>query len=671
MSSRLRYSPWDGTQVGFDVDALDIMEELTDDLLYSGDVNAALRRLLNEGMTDRDGRRLEGLAELLERLKQRREELLAQSDVGSAVEGIGEELAAITDLERAEMDRQEAAARASGDEEWVRAAEEAFTNKRFDLDLMPPDLAGQMKALDGYDFTSSEAQERFDQLSEQLRSQLLDNAFGQMSDAMANMSPEELARNRDMMAELNQMLEDRAAGAEPDFEGFMERYGDMFPENPSDLDELLEALARRMAAAQALMNSLSPEQRAELAALSEQLMGDMGLNFEMSRLAANLRQAFPDAGWSNRYDTSGIDPLDLGEASQLMAELGDLDSLRGLLRSAAAPGALDEVDLDRLAELMGPESAEQVSRLAELARTLNEAGLVDQRDGRLELTPAGLRRLGQDALAQVFRQLRSDQLGTHEHPDVGVGHEPAYVTRPWEWGDPFRVDLHRTVRNAVLREAAEGQPPNGSVRLSPDDFEIGETEHQVRAATVLMLDLSLSMPMRDYFLPAKRVAMALYGLISMQYPRDYLGIVGFAKLARALSPAQLPEATWDLGMGTNMAHGFALARQMLAHEQGTRQILMVTDGEPTAHIDRFGEAQFSYPPTRETVDATLAEVGRCTQAGIRINTFMLEPDGGLARFVERISALNGGRAFFADPSNLGEFVLVDFVEQRRMRLHRR
>ncbi|MCB1027022.1 MAG: hypothetical protein KDB24_04580 [Microthrixaceae bacterium] len=671
MVSRLRYSPWDGTQVGFDVDALDIMEELTDDLLYSGDVNAALRRLLQEGMTDRDGKRLEGLADLIERLRQRREEMLANSDLGSAVEGIGEELAEITDLERAEMDRQERAARDSGDDEWIRSAEESFTNKRFDLDLMPPDLAGRMKALDNYDFTSDEARERFEALTEKLRGQLLDQAFNQMSGAMANLSPEDLARNRDMMAELNSMLEARAEGREPDFDGFMERFGDMFPENPQNLDELLEALARRMAATQALMNSLSPEQRAELGALSEQILSDLGLNFEMSRLADNLRQMFPDAGWSNRYDTSGFDPLDLAQASQLMSELGDLDSLQGLLRSAATPGALDEVDLDRLSDLMGHESAEQVRRLAELTRQLQEAGLIDTKEGRLELTPAGLRRLGQNALAQVFRHLRNDQLGTHEQAETGVGHEPAYVTRPWEWGDPFRVDLHTTVRNAVLREAAEGNPPTGRVSLSPDDFEIAETENQVRAATVLMLDLSLSMPMRDYFLPAKRVAMALHGLITMQYPRDYLGIVGFSEVARVLKPSQLPEASWDYVYGTNMAHGFQLARELLAHEQGTKQILMVTDGEPTAHIGPSGDPHFQYPPSQATIDATLTEVGRCTRANIRINTFMLEPDGGLARFIERLSQMNGGRAFFADPSNLGEFVLVDFVEQRRQRLARR
>ena len=363
----------------FDVDALDVMEELTDDLLYSGDVNAALRRLLQEGMTDRDGRRLEGLTDLIERLRERREELLANSDLGSAVEGIGQELTEITDMERAEMDCQEAAARASGDEEWARSAQESFTNKRFDLDLMPPDLAGQMKALDRYDFTSDEAAERFEALTERLRGQLLDQAFSQMSGAMANLSPEELARNRDMMAELNSMLEARSEGREPDFEGFMERFGDMFPENPQDLDELLEALARRMAATQALMNSLSPEQRAELAALSEQIMSDLGLNFEMSRLADNLRQMFPDAGWSARYDTSGFDPLDLAQASELMSELGDLDSLQGLLRSAATPGALGEVDLDRLSELMGPEAAEQVKRLALAPTIIPISGLATSR----------------------------------------------------------------------------------------------------------------------------------------------------------------------------------------------------------------------------------------------------------------------------------------------------
>jgi uncharacterized protein with von Willebrand factor type A (vWA) domain len=188
---------------------------------------------------------------------------------------------------------------------------------------------------------------------------------------------------------------------------------------------------------------------------------------------------------------------------------------------------------------------------------------------------------------------------------------------------------------------------------------------------VLMLDLSLSMPMRDNFVPAKRVAMALHALISSQYPRDYLGVVTFSEVAREITPERLPEVTWDYVYGTNMQHGFMLARKMLSKQSGTKQIIMITDGEPTAHILPNGEPFFSYPPTHETVDLTLREVARCTRDGIRINTFMLDATSYLTTFIEKISKMNGGRAFFTTNQNLGDYVLVDFVEQKRKHLRGR
>ncbi|MEZ5350569.1 MAG: VWA domain-containing protein [Microthrixaceae bacterium] len=253
-------------------------------------------------------------------------------------------------------------------------------------------------------------------------------------------------------------------------------------------------------------------------------------------------------------------------------------------------------------------------------------------------------------------------MGGHRRDNLGVGHERAYITKPYEFGDPFNLDIHRTIHNAVMR--GEGSP----VSLSPEDFEIEQTEQTVRVSTVLMLDLSLSMPMRDNFLPAKKVAMALHSLISMQYPRDFMGLVAFSEVARVLTPEQLPEVSWDFVYGTNMQHGFQLARKMLARESGTKQIIMITDGEPTAHINRWGEPEFHYPPVRETVDATLLEVSRCTREDIRINTFMLDPDPGLQRFVENLTKLNRGRAFFTSPDTLGDYVLVDFLDQRRQLL---
>jgi uncharacterized protein with von Willebrand factor type A (vWA) domain len=656
---RFRYSPWDGTQRGFELDALDVMEQLTDDLLYHGDLNAALRRMLQQGFEDRNGERIQGLREILRKLRERREETLDRFDLGGVYDEIAQELREVVDMERAAIDERLRGDQASGDERRAELAQRAADERHLELDMLPPDLAGQVRGLEQHDFVSPEAEQRFAELTERLRQQLMQQYVDQLSGAVEGMSPEDMARMKDMMAALNEMLEQRARGEEPDFEGFMERFGDFFPENPETLDELLEVMARRMAAAQAMWNSMTPEQRAQLQQLSEQLLEDMDLRWQADQLGRNLRDAFPDAGWDNSYQFEGADPLDMAQAMEAMAEMGDLDQLEQMLRGNPQPGALAEVDLDRVRELLGEEPAASLDRMAEITRMLTDAGLVEQKEGRLELTPAGLRRLGQNALAELFGALAKDQLGGHERERLGVGHERAHHTKPYEFGDPFNIDINRTIGNAILR--GERSP----VRLHPDDFEIEQTEQIVRVSTVLMLDLSLSMPMRDNFLPAKKVAMALHSLIAMQFPRDYLGLVGFSEVGRILTAEQLPEVSWDLVYGTNMQHGFQLARQLLARQTGTKQIIMITDGEPTAHINRWGEPEFHYPPIRETVDATLLEVSRCTREDIRINTFMLDPDPGLRRFVENLTRLNKGRAFFTSPETLGDYVLVDFLRQRR------
>ncbi|HWW54889.1 MAG TPA: hypothetical protein VNY84_14015, partial [Acidimicrobiales bacterium] len=437
-------------------------------------------------------------------------------------------------------------------------------------------------------------------------------------------------------------------------------YGDFFPDNPQTLDELLEQLAQQMAAMQSLLNSMSPEQRAQLQGLAEQLLSDMDLRWQMSRLSSNLQQAFPGAGWDRRYNFSGQDPLGFAEAAGLMERLGDIDQLENLLRSASSPGALADVDIDAARDLLGDQAAESLERLADLAKLLEDAGLIEQREGRLELTPRGLRQIGQNALADLFTHLAKDRLGRHQADRSGTGHERSYESKPYEFGDPFNLNIERTVRNALQR-SGRGTP----VRLAPEDFEVERTETLTRSSTVLMLDLSLSMPMRDNFLAAKKVAMALHSLISSQFPRDYLGIVGFSEVARELKPAQLPEVSWDFVYGTNMQHAFALSRRLLSRQSGTKQIIMITDGEPTAHIQSNGEVFFSYPPVQETVDMTLSEVMRCTRDGIRINTFMLDATSYLKAFVEKLAQLNRGRAFFTTPENLGSFVLVDFIEQKR------
>ncbi|MEZ5145121.1 MAG: hypothetical protein R2726_21815 [Acidimicrobiales bacterium] len=657
---RFRYSRWDGSQTGFELDAYDIFSEINDDLLYHGDLNAALRRMLQSGFQDRNGQDLMGLREMLEKLRRRRKDAMEQYNLGGVYDDIAQELRDVVDQERRSLDEMADEARQSGDQRRQEITEQVTAEKQTQLDMLSPDLAGQVRDLQQYEFTSSEARERFEELLDKLRQQITQQYVNQMSGAMSNVSPEDMQRMKDMLAELNHMLEQRQRGEEPDFEQFMQRYGDFFPENPRDLDELLEVMAQRMAAMQALMNSMTPEQRAQLQGLAEQLMEDMDLRWQMDQLGQNLQQMFPDLGWNRQYDFYGEDPLNFAEAAAMMRELGDLDQLENLLRGATNPGALAEVDLDRARELLGDDAAQSLEQMAQLTKQLEEAGLIENKEGRFELTPRGIRRIGQNALADLFKKLTADRLAKHELQRVGVGHEREHTTKPYEWGDPFNLHIERTVRNAVQRGGG-GTP----VQLTPDDFEVERTEQQVRTSTVLMLDLSLSMPMRDNFLPAKKVAMALHSLISSQFPRDYLGIVGFSEVARELKPEQLPEVSWDFVYGTNMQHAFQISRRLLARQTGTKQIIMITDGEPTAHITAAGDVFFNYPPVRETVDATLKEVARCTREGIRINTFMLDPTQHLRTFVEKLTEMNRGRAFFTTPDTLGDYVLVDFIEQRR------
>lgn len=659
MGPHHRYSRWDGTQAGFELEGDDVLAEVADDVLYHGDVGAALRRAMHSGMTDRDGRHLPGLRELLDRIRRRRQAELESHDLSGILGDIAGELREVVETERDALDRMAAG-----------GGERAAADRHHRLDLLPPDLAGQVRALEGYPFVSGEAQQRFQQLVSRLREQLLANLFDEMAGSMATQaSTVQLDRTKDMLAALNRMLDARAAAAAegderpPDeserFAEFMEEFGDLFPSNPRDLDELLEQLAAQMAAMQALVNSMTPEQRAELQALGDQLLDDLDLRWQLDQLGAHLRASHPGMGWESSYGVSGQDPLDLSQGVQLMERLTQLDQLEQLLRSAMAPPSLADVDLDAAGELLGPDAAESLGRLAELAEMLQDAGLVDQREGRLQLTPKGVRRLGQRALSDLFGGLDLDRFGGHEVVSTGYGHERSYDTKQYEFGDPFHLNIERTLRNAIQRG---GGPP---VRLQPDDFEVDRTEALTRSATVVALDLSLSMPMRDNFLAAKKVAIALHALISSRYPQDYLGLVGFSEVARELRPDQLPEVSWDYVWGTNLQHALRLSRRMLARQSGTRQVILVTDGEPTAHVLAGGGAFFHYPPAAETIRATLGEVRRCTAEGIRINTFMLDATGPLRAFVERVARLNRGRVFATTPDSLGRYVLVDFLESRR------
>lgn len=662
--SRFTYSAWDGTQADYPLTADDLFAQMTEDLAYHGDPNAALRNLLQNGF-ERDGERFSGLREILERLRERREEMLASGDLDGMAGEIAETLRDIVETERANLAAQAQYSAGGDDPDQAARDAAAEVERNLRLDMLPNDLAGQVRELQEYDFTSKKAQQRFDELVDDLRQQMMQQVVDGMGESMQGTSPEDLAAMAEMMSDLNEMIAQREQGIEPDFDAFMDKHGDFFPEDPQSLDELLEILAARMAAAQAMFNSMSDEQRAQLQALSDQLLSDPNLRSQMAQLGQNLQGLFPNLDWSQSYSPNGYESLGLGDAMSLMSDLNDLDQIEQMLKSMSNPGALAELDTDRARELLGENAARSLEQMAEFTKLLEDAGLINNREGALELTPRALRKLGQNVLEDLYTKLTADRLGRHNVSVSGIGHERNFETKPFEYGDPFTLNIERTIRNAIARTGG-GTP----VALTPDDFEVERTERTTRTSTVLMLDLSLSMPMRDNFVPAKKVALALESLISGQYPQDYLGIVTFSEVAREVPAHELAELSWDYVYGTNMQHGFQLARRMLARQSGTKQILMVTDGEPTAHINAFGKPEFNYPPTRETIDSTLREVRACTRENIRINVFMLDATPYLTAFIERITKMNGGRAFFTTNRDVGDFVLVDFVEQKRKMIRR-
>jgi uncharacterized protein with von Willebrand factor type A (vWA) domain len=665
MGNRFTYSRWDGTQKGFDVDADSLFEQINDDLIYHGDVNAALRRLMNQGFRDRNGDQVKGLQEMLKKLREQRKEKLDRFDLGGIYNEIAEELNDIVDEERLGIEQALRDANNSDDPRRRDNAEAAAMDRNFRLDTLPDDLAGKVRELQSYDFASKDAQQRFDNLMDRLREQLMKQTFENVSESMRNMTPEDMQRMKEMMAALNEMIEKRNRGEDSGFEEFMEKYGDFFPDNPQSLDELLENLAQQMAAAQQVFNSMTPEQRDQLRQLSEQLLGDMDLANEMQQLSQNMQAMFPQMGWEQGRDFNGSEPANFEQAMDAMKEISDLDAMEQMMRQASTPSQLDEVDLDRVRDLLGDDAAASLERLAQLTKTLKEQGLIEQRDGRLELTPKGMRRIGADALRDLFAKLQKDKAGQHQMERNGSGHDRNFETKQYEYGDPFRIDLQRTIMNALRRET--GTP----VRLQQDDFEIERTEHLTQTSTVLLLDLSMSMELNDRLLPAKKVAIALQSLITSQFPRDYLGIIGFSYTAYPLKPDELIAAKCDYYQGTNMHHALTMARKLLARETGTKQIIMVTDGEPTAHVMDNAGVYFNWPPVPATLEATMKEVLRCTKEGITINTFMIDADHGLIRFVEQLTRVNRGRAFFTDSANLGDYVLVDFLEGRRQTSSRR
>jgi uncharacterized protein with von Willebrand factor type A (vWA) domain len=655
---RIRYGRWSGTQDPFpaEVSPDDVLSEISEDVLGGLSPDEALERLLHRGMAGRAGR-IPGLAELRRRVAEARRRELERMGLEGPLRQVEQRLSEIVDIERTALDL-------AGDDEMAAAHHQ-------ELDALPPDPAGRIAALQRYDWHDQRAAADFAELLDSLRRDVAQATYGQLAGALGAMDAEGIARAKDMLAELNGMIERDRRGEDvsADFAAFRERYPEVVGDAQT-LDELLEDLARRMAAMSRLLAGMSPEQRENLMRLAAEVFGDEELAFQTEMLRDALQAAHPELGWETPMPGAmpGGDDGSLSEAVDWMQRLQEHEDL-GQALGQDYPGArLDDIDEEALRAVAGDEAVHDLRALREIERALEEAGAAGRTHGRLELTPRGIRRLGERSLAQIYGQAADGAIGSHDVRRAGGDGELTGATRPWRFGDPFRPDITHSIRNAILRQAeSAGGRFEGRVRMAAEDFELAEAERRVRCATVLLLDMSFSMPLRGNWVPAKRVALALQSLIDGQFPEDRFYVVGFSDFARRLEPRDLVATGWEPVMGTNMQHAFLLARRLLgAHPDAQAQVIMVTDGEPTAHLEE-GEAYFSWPPEPKTLRLALLEARRLARTGATLNVFLLDHDPGAARFVERMVQACKGRIFYPDLTDLGSVVVEDFLSGRSRR----
>ena len=649
-----RYGRWRGgpDPLAAPYDLGNAVDEIGDSVLGGSGVREALRELLRRGA---EGRR--GLDELRRSVRERLRKARTAGRMDGTLQEVRELLDKAVEAERRALfpDPDDAA----------RLAED-------ELDALPEETAGAVRALKDWQWRSDEARQAYDQIQDLLRKEVLDSSFASMKQALENAGEQDMQAIKDMVADLSQLVDAHNRGEDTDerFADFMEKHGQFFPDDPQTVEELIDSLARRAAAQERMMAGLSPEQRAELADLMAQTMEDMGLASEMAHLGDALRQARPDLPWGRRGQVpDGEQALGMGDATSAVAELADLEALSNQLSQGYAGASLADIDEELLERALGRPAVDDLAALRQMETELERQGYLNRSGGKLELSPKAVRRLGATALKRVFAQLDSAGRGDHDVADAGSAGELTGSSREWRFGDEQPLDVVRTVKNAVLRTAHE---PRGEhdrrVRIAVEDFEVVETERRTGAAVALLVDLSYSMALRGTWGAAKSTAMALHSLVTTRFPQDAIEIIGFASTAQVLAPSTLAELSVDTLQGTNLQHGLMLARRFLAkHHDAEPVVLVVTDGEPTAHLEDDGTPFFCWPPMPETIARTVAEVERVARSGATVNVFALDPDPGLVHFVHDLTERAGGRVFTPDSDRLGEFVVADYLRARKGR----
>ena len=694
-----RYSRWDGSQEE-ELSSQDLIDRLSDQILEGDSLRSAMRRLMERGTQLPNGRRMMGMRELMDRLREQRQRSLDRYNLSSMMDDIQQRLDDIVDTERSgiqgrldelapDVDEAGGEAEQAGAHPSAEGAPQGgegevppemrellrgMADRRLSqLNALPPDAGGRVQQLRDYDFMDPEARRKFDELLDELQKQVLQNYFQGIQQGIQNMTEEDLRRVQEMVRDLNELTKRALNGEDPDISDFMRKWGEFFPPGIETFDQLREYMEKQMSQMQTLLNSMSSEQRNELQDMMDALLRDNRLQWDLFELSYNMARLNPEAFDNSRFSLTGDEPLSLQEALRLMGDLSSMDETEEQLRQAIRSNDPSHLDEEQIGRLLGEESRAYAQELKRLIKELEDAGFIT-RDGRgMELTPKAIRRIGERALENIFRKMRAGKLGDHDQEKSGIGIEMMDETKPWVFGDPFHLNTQKTVANAVIR-----QGPGTPVRITPQDFEINHTVSLTKSSTVIALDMSYSMMWSGYFQAGQRVGLALDTLIRTKYPKDNVTVLAFSYFVLPLDPKMLLDTHWiEYGGGTNLQEVLRYARQHLQREGGTtKQIVLITDGHPTTYTPPPGDWQTGFeenPPDMlwgrrqrrgGVVEETLREVVRCTRDGITINTFMLDNDPALLDFVKMMSKINRGRAFIASPDQLGDYVVADYLTMR-------
>lgn len=645
---RSAYGPYaGGDPLAPPVDLGEALAAIGEDVMAGYSPERAMREFLRRG-----GQTQRGLDDLARQVAERRRELLQRHNLDGTMQQVKELLDKAVLAERKQL---------------ARDLDDDARFQEMRLDGLPPSPAAAVSSLSDYQWRSSEAREAYDQIKDLLGREMLDQRFAGMKQALEGATDEDRERINEMLGDLNDLLEKHRMGedTDQDFADFMAKHGDFFPENPQNVDELIDTLAQRAAAAQRMLNSMTPEQRAELMALSQQAFGSPQLMDSLSRLDANLQMLRPGEDWSGGERFQGDEGLGLGDGTGVFQDLAELDALSEQLGQSYPGARMDDIDLEALMRQLGEEASVDARTLAQIEKELRESGLLQRSsDGSLRLSPKAMRQLGKSLLRDVADRM-SGRTGQRDLRQAGAAGEPSGASRPWEFGDTETWDVTRTVTNAVQRTVSRGESVRGGIRLELEDIEIVETEARTQAAVALLVDTSFSMAMDGRWLPMKRTALALHQLVSTRFRGDKLQLIAFGRRAQVMDIEELTglEPLWD--KGTNLHHALLLAnRHFRKHPSMRPVVLIVTDGEPTSHLESSGRVFFDYPPHPVTIAQTVAELDATARLGAQVTFFRLGDDPGLARFIDQMARRADGRVVAPEADDLGAAVVGSYLGSR-------